>query len=490
MARGAACRSVDGMLLRGGTVVDASGVRRADVLVEGELIAAVGESLDPRGGDVVDAGGAYVIPGGIDVHTHLALPVGAVASADDFESGTLAAACGGTTCVIDFAGAGREPWEEALATWHERADGRAVVDYGFHLTVTAVPEEPEAARSLFERFAEHGVTSVKLYLAYPDRLMVDDDTLFRALVAGGETGVRVMVHAEDGARIETLTKLALESGLTGPDAIPVVRPPAVEADAIRRAAALAVEAAAPLYVVHLSSRQGLEAVRSGRASGAEVRAETCPHYLFLDGTRLTAGTDGAQDVVCQPPLRSGADREALWDALGSGELDVVSTDHCPFTRSARRRGTADRAERWIDFRQIPGGLPGLETRLSLVYQGVRRGRFSLERWVELVAGAPARLFGLDHRKGAIAPGLDADLVVFDPQATKHLTAAELHSRSDHSPYEELEVTGWPALTIARGRVVAAGGEPADAPPGWGRFVARSLERPSNARLPVAELRVE
>jgi len=204
-----------------------------------------------------------------------------------------------------------------------------------------------------------------------------------------------------------------------------------------------------------------------------VHAETCPHYLFLESGRLTDGSDEAQDFVCAPSLRSGRDREVLWAAVGSGELEVVSTDHCPFTRGDRRRGTAAGAEHWHDFTQIPGGLPGLETRVGLLYQSVQQGRLSLERWVDAVAGAPARLFGLDGRKGMIRPGLDADLVVFDPGATKRLTASALHSQADHSPYAAIELHGWPALTVARGRVVATAGEPAPRAPARGRFVARA-----------------
>lgn len=455
------------LLLRGGTVVEATGVRRADVLVRAGRIEAVGKDLESGGAEVVDAGGGYVIPGGIDVHTHFALPVGAVTSADDFESGTRAAACGGTTCVIDFAGAGREPWREALATWHERADGRAVVDYGFHLTVTEVPTDLDAATRQFRELVERGVTSVKLYLAYPDRLMVDDDTLGRALAAGRRSGVRVCVHAEDGAMVESLAAAALAAGRTGPEAVPSVRPPAVEAAAIGRAAELARSAGAWLYVVHLSSEAGLQSVRAARAQGVDIHAETCPHYLHLEQSHLEAGDP---DFVCAPPLRTAADRGALWEALGAGDVEVVSTDHCPFTVEDRRRGTVGTG--WADFTGIPGGLSGVETRLSLVYQGVLAGRLSLRRWVEVTSGAPARLFGLDGSKGAVRPGLDADLVVFDPGATRRLDAASLHSRCDHSPYEGRVVTGWPALTVSRGRVVAALGEPAQAEPGWGRFVRR------------------
>ena len=459
------------MLIRGGTVVDAGGMRRADVLIEGERIAAVGDGLEPgRDGDVIDATGAFVIPGAIDVHTHFALPVGSVRSADDFTSGTVAAACGGTTCVIDFAGAGREQWTEALDTWHERADHNSVVDFGLHLTVTDVPVDREQAAQRFRQFVERGVTSVKLYLAYPDRLMVDDATLARALAASVASGVRVMVHAEDGAEIERLKADALAGHRLQVSALTQVRPPSVEAAAVRRATAIARTEGAEVYVVHLSSAAGLDAIREARHDGAAVRAETCPQYLCLDQERLGDPEDG-QDFVCSPPIRSAADRAALWAALASGDLDVISTDHCPFTRADRRHGTGH-SPRWRDFTEIPGGLPGVETRLALAYQGVIRGLFTPQRWVELVAGAPARLFGLAHRKGRLEPGFDADAVVFDPEAHRTLRAAELHSRSDHNPYEGLEVTGWPALTIARGRVVAGDGEPADAEPGWGRYVYR------------------
>jgi dihydropyrimidinase len=465
------------VLVRGGTIVEPSGTRRADVLIEGERIAAVGPDLDPAGHGVVDASGALVVPGAIDVHTHLDLPVGTAVSADDFASGTTAAACGGTTCVIDFAGAGREPPDEALRTWHAKAEGRAVVDYGFHLTVTSVPEDPADAEELFRWFAAQGVASVKLYLAYPERLMVDPPTLERALAAGKRAGVLVCVHAEDGLEADRRTRRLLASGKTGPSGLIEARPPEVEAAAIRLAAQLAERAAASLYVVHLSSEAGLREIRTARRRRVLVLAETCPQYLYLTddalrGTGLTGRSQEAADFVCVPPLRTELDREALWGALADGELDAVSTDHCPFTRDTRRRGTQAGGARWKDFTQIPGGLPGVETRLSLVYQGVIDGRFGPERWVDLVAAAPARLFGLARRKGRLAPGLDADLVVFDPSATKHLAAGDLHSRTDHSPYADLTVTGWAAITVSRGRVVARGGEPADVEPGWGRFVPR------------------
>lgn len=468
---------MDGVtLIRGGTVVGDGGPRQGDVLIHAERIAAVGPNLEAAGARVIEAGGAYVIPGGIDVHTHFDLPVGRVRSADDFETGTRAAACGGTTCVIDFAGAGREPPDEALVAWHEKARGRCSIDFGFHLTVTSLPDQQDEAERLFASFVRQGVTSVKLYMAYPERLMVDDETLDRAITAGAATGVRVCVHAEDGPEVERRAREALEAGERRPATIRWTRPPDVEAAAIRRAAELAGRAGedASVYVVHLSSEAGLAAVRGSREAGLPVLAETCPQYLFLTGDSLDGPDEEAASFVCAPPLRANADRAALWSGLADGALQAVSTDHCPFTQADRHRGTRAREDGWRDFTEIPGGLPGVETRLSLVYQGVRDGRLSVERWVETCSTGPARLFGLSHVKGSLAPGLDADVVVFDPEATKRLDAGALHMRTDHSPYEGMEIAGWPAWTLSRGRVVARDGEPADEEePGWGRFVPRT-----------------
>lgn len=450
----------------------AQGVREADLLVDGERILAVEPNLDPTGAEVLDAGGALVIPGGVDVHTHLDLPVGGVRSADDFESGTLAAACGGTTCVIDFAGAGREDPEVALREWHAKADGVAAIDYGFHLTITSVPDDPAEASVRFRSFVEAGVSSVKLYLAYPDRLMVDDATLARALVAAKAAGVLVCVHAEDGLAAQRRTQALLAAGDTAPAALALARPAEIEADAIRTVGALAREAQVGAYVVHLSSAAGLRALREARRAGADLLAETCPQYLFLTADRLRDGRDDAQDHCCTPPLREDADRDALWVALARGELEAIATDHCPFTRADRRAGIHAREGGWRDFTEIPGGLPGIETRVGLAYQGVLEGRYDEARWVDLVASTPAALFGLGERKGRLEPGMDADVVVFDPGATKRLEAAELHTRSDHSPYAGLVVRGWPALVLSRGRVVARDGEPAGVARGWGRYVRR------------------
>ena len=459
------------LVIRGGLGIGPEGAEPLDVLIDGETIVAAEEGIDPpAGAEVLDADGAYVIPGGIDPHTHLDLPVGAVRSADDFASGTRAAACGGTTCIVDFAGAGREGPQEALETWHEKARGRAAVDYGFHLTVTDVPDEPERALAQFGSFVEAGVTSVKLYLAYPDRLMVDAATLGRAFRSAREAGVLVCVHAEDASDAERRTAAVLAEGETSPAGHPRARPPEVEAAAIRAAADLAGAASAALYVVHLSSVAGLTEVRAARDRGVTVFAETCPQYLLLTDAELRRPPDEAIDFMCTPPVRTDADREALWGALADGGLQAVSTDHCPFTRADRRRGTGGEGVR--DFTEVPGGLPGIETRVPLLYQGVRDGRLSLERWIELIAGGPARLFGLSHRKGSLAPGLDADVVLFDPEAEHALDAHALHMRTDHSPYEGRRIRGWPAVTISRGTIVARDGEPVEVEPGRGRFVRR------------------
>jgi len=472
------------LLIRGGTLVDPSGTRRGEVLIDGERIAAVGRKVDAPGADVVDASGALVIPGGIDPHTHFDLPVGAVRTADDFATGTVAAACGGTTCVIDFAGSRRQAPEEALREWHTKAEGRAAVDYSFHVNLAAVPEAPEEARAMFQRLSAEGVASVQLHMANPERYMVDDRALARALSAGAESGVLVCVHAEDGREVGRRTVSLLSQGRTDPRALLAARPPGVEAAAVRRAARLADQAGAPLYRVHLSSAIGLREVRAARSAGVAVFTETSPQFLYLTAKLMSDPAD-APNFVCAPPLRGDEDRAALWSGLADGSIDVLASDHSPFTISDRRRGTAPHEGGWADFTEIPAGLPGVESRLSLAYQGVREGGIALERWVDAISSAPARLFGLAHRKGSLAPGMDADIVVFDTDATRRLDARELHMRTDHSPYQDMEVAGWPVLTLCRGRVVARDGEPADVLAGWGKFVPRrtfDAARPVEAEL--------
>jgi dihydropyrimidinase len=463
------------VLLRGGTVVDLDGERHADVLVGSDgRIAAVGPDLSSAPGfdpatAVVDVPGRLVVPGGIDAHTHLHLPVGAVHVSDDFASGTVAAAIGGTTTVIDYVTAyrGEDPLA-ALGTWRALAEP-AAVDYGLHMTFTEAVGDGVVADCV-----ERGVTSFKLYLAYPRLLQVDDDVVFDVLRATTRQGGLVTVHCENGGAIEALRRRALAEGRTGVVEHAATRPAALEAEAVHRVGRLAEAAGACVYVVHLSSAPGLAEVRAAQERGVALEAETCPQYLHLDAAVLEG--PGGENFVCTPPLRDPWHREELWEGLARGWVQTVATDHCPFWQADRRRGTAGRDRGFADFTEIPGGLPGIETRMTLVWQGVRAGRISVADWVRLCAEAPASTFGLFPRKGCLRLGSDADVVVWDPERPQALDAGALHMRTDHSPYEGRIVRGWPELVLSRGRVVARDGR-FRGEPGWGRYVDRTQPGP-------------
>jgi dihydropyrimidinase len=455
------------MLISGGKVVTSAGVSRADVLVRGERIAAIGDPAVTSADVVVDAAGKLVLPGAVDAHTHLDMPVGAARSADDFFTGTIAAACGGTTTVVDFATAYRgEAVAQGLAAWHAKASGRAVIDYAFHMTLT---ELARPASDIVAEMVEQGVTSFKLYMTYPERLMVSDDVIMEVLKAAGPAGAIVCLHCEDDAIVARRRGEALGRGRRGPRWHAWSRPAHAEGAAVARAARMAEDAQAACYVVHLSSAAGLEQVRLARERGLPIFAETCPQYLYLSSERLEGAPDTASNFVCAPPLRDPRHSEELWEGLTTGALQVVATDHCPFTKRDRAAGVSGRG--WTDFTEIPGGLPGVETRLSLIYQKVLEGRLTLEQWVDRCSTAPAKLFGLYPSKGEIAVGSDADVVVFDERAVRPLLPERLHMRVDHSPYAEIVAQGWPALVLCRGRVVARDGEPCVGA-GWGRFVRR------------------
>ena len=456
------------MLLHGGTVIDVDGKRLADVRIGRDgRIAPVETGLQPSETleERVDCTGCLVVPGGIDVHTHFHLPVGAVRVSDDFYTGTRAASAGGTTCIVDYVTAyrGEDPLG-ALATWKRWAEP-ACVDYGLHMTFTERVAEQTIARCV-----EAGVTSFKLYMAYPDLLEVDDDVILDILITTRRHGGLVTLHCENGGAIEVLRRQALAEGRTGVFEHARTRPAVLEAEAVTRAAALAEVAEADVYLVHLSSAPALAAVREARERGVHVLAETCPQYLYLDTGRL-AGPDG-ENFVCTPPLRDPWHAEELWEGLASGSVQTVATDHCPFTMADRRAGTRDRPEGFADFTEIPGGLPGVETRLALVWRGVATGRITDVDWVRLCAETPARTFGLWPEKGSLRAGSDADVVVWDPRRRQVLDASELHMNVDHSPYAGMVVEGWPSLVLSRGRVVAADGVPVGER-GAGRYVARS-----------------
>ena len=449
-------------LIAGGTVVTATDTVLADVLVEGEGVAAVGTGLGPAD-RVIDATGRYVIPGGVDVHTHMGLVTPTGKSCDDFATGTRAAAFGGTTTIVDYAG---HEYGESLGSgldrWMAHAEGASNIDYGFHMMLREVDDRVLAEMAAL---VADGVTSFKLFMAYPGVYMVDDKALFRAMTRSAELGALIALHAENGGPIDVLVDRLVAAGRTAPIEHARSRPPGLEGEATARAIALAELAGVPVHIAHLSSADALAAVRAGRDRGAAVHAETCPQYLWLTEDDLgRPGVEGAK-FVCSPPLRPPGHQEQLWQGLRLGDLDVVATDHCPFT-VAQKAAAAD------CFPRIPNGLPGVEERVTLLHEGVVRGRLGLNRWVEVTATAPAQVFGLYPRKGTIATGSDADLVVFDPTTERTLSAAEHHSAVDYSCYEGLRVHGLPELVMQRGNVLVDGGRFVGTP-GAGRFLPRT-----------------
>ncbi|MCA1584210.1 MAG: dihydropyrimidinase [Acidobacteria bacterium] len=438
------------LLIKHGTVVTATDLYQGDVFIERDTITALGTALAMPADRVIDATGRYVIPGGIDCHTHLDMPFGGTTSADDFESGTVAAAFGGTTSIVDFAIQYKgQTLHHAWETWMKKAEGKAAIDYGFHMIITdldaAVEDEMDA-------LVRQGVTSFKLFMAYPGVFMQDDATIFRAMLRTGGNGGTICMHAENGGVIDVLVKRALAEGKTAPKYHALTRPARAEAEATHRAIALAEMADVPVYIVHLSAAEALEMVTEARDRGLPAYAETCPQYLFLSYDNYEEpGFEGAKYVM-SPPLRPRATQDRLWRGLASNDLQAISTDHCPFCMKEQKTLGRD------DFSKIPNGAPGIETRMSLVYDGgVRTGRISLNRWVELTSTSPAKIFGLFPRKGTIAPGSDADIVIFNPDAKTTLSAATLHMKVDYNPYEGREVTGVSETVISRGQVIVENG---------------------------------
>lgn len=460
-------------LITDGTVVNADGSTRADVLIEGESIAAVGRGLGAAAGQVdrtIEATGKYIIPGAIDVHTHMEMPFGGTFSKDTFETGTRAAAFGGTTTIIDFAIQPRgKSLREGLDAWHAKAEGKAVIDYGFHMIISDVNDGSIAE---MDTLVAEGVTDFKLFTAYPGVFYSDDGAIFRAMQRAAANGGLIMMHAENGMAIDVVAGQAVAAGRTEPYEHGVVRDPIFEGEATSRVIRLAEAAGAAVYIVHLSAIDALQAVREARDRGLGAYAETCPQYLFLSLEDLGGGFEGAK-FVCSPPLRPKSHWPELWKGLQKDDLQVVSTDHCPFDFHGQKelgRG---------DFRSIPNGLPGVEDRLDLMHSGgVVAGHISPERWVEVCSAAPARMFGLAGRKGVVAAGADADLVVYDP-ARKHTISARTHHMDvDYSCYEGTDVTGGSDIVLSRGEVVVEEGA-FKGRPGYGRFLKRA---PTGAAL--------
>jgi dihydropyrimidinase len=455
-------------LIRGGTVVSATAQRRADVLVEGEQVVGV---VDTRGHgwdddpDVrrLDATDRLVLPGAVDLHTHLELPFRDVVSADDWESGTRAALLGGTTTIVDYAGQSRGgTLADGLATWRARAAGRACADHAFHLMVTDV--RPDVLEEFADLVAD-GVTGFKLFTAYPGTNYSDDGRILEAMQRCAELGATVMMHAENGIAIDVLRAQAVAEGRTAPIHHLLTRPVSLEAEAVHRVVALAEVAGCDLVVVHISSADALAAAVAGRDRGLPVYTETCPQYLVLGIEDLPDGLDAAR-YVCSPPLRWHRDghQDALWAGVATGRVDAVATDHCPFRWEDKLLGRDD-------FTRIPNGLGVIEHRLDLLHQGVVDGRLTLERLVEVACTAPARLAGLHPRKGELAPGADADVVFYDPSSRHVLSHDRHHMAVDHSAFEGVEVTGRVDSVLLRGEVVVDAGVHVGRP-GQGREIPR------------------
>jgi dihydropyrimidinase len=470
-------------LVAGGRLIAAEGEQLADLWIEDGRVAAIGSAPGWAAERTIDASGRYVLPGCVDVHTHMDLAVvgnvgeaaggedrlGAESTADDFASGTRAAAFGGTTTIVDFAEqAPGQTLREGVAAWHRKLERAAApIDVGFHLIVRDLGERP---RDEMAALVADGVTSFKLFMAYKGDLMVDDATLWRAMELAAELDATVMVHAENGDAIHAMVERARAEGKTEPRFHAATRPCGTEVEAVGRAIEMAALAGCPLYIVHVSCARSVELIEAARRRGEAVYAETCTHYLLTDEADLERpGFEGAKFVFTPPP-RSAADRERLWLALRSDALSAVSSDHSPANFEARQRLGRD------DFAQIPNGTGGVEERLMLVHHhGVGAGRISLSRMVELLATNPAKLLGLFPRKGMLAVGSDADLVVFDPERETTLSATALHSRADHTIYEGETVCGAPESVMVRGELVVERGELV-APEGWGEFVPRQPAR--------------
>jgi dihydropyrimidinase len=450
-----------------GRVATATDTYVSDVAISNGKITALGQNL-PRDNatKIIDAHGKYVLPGGIDVHTHLDMPFGGTKSADDFETGTRAAAFGGTTTLIDFAIQYKgQTLRTAFDAWMQKAAGKAVSDYSFHCIITDLPD---AQLEEMNALVREGVTSFKLFMAYPGVFMLDDASIFKAFRATAKNGGLVCMHAENGSAIDVIVQQALAEGKKAPKYHALTRPTTAEAEATSRAIALAEMAGAPVYIVHMSCNDALEKVREARDRGLPVYAETCPQYLYLSIENFDVpGFEGAK-YVFTPPLREKWHQEKLWNGLKQDHLQVVSTDHCPFCFKEQKELGRD------DFTKIPNGGPGIEHRMSLIYSGgVAQGRFSVNRFVELVSTTPAKLFGLYPRKGTIAVGTDADLVIFDPTRKHTISAKTHHMRVDYSMFEGIQVTGMPDVVLSRGRVIVEADKFVGYP-GAGEFLKRSL----------------
>jgi len=457
------------VLIKNGRIITAVDDYMGDVFIENETVTHIGKSLDMEADEILDASGKYLFPGGLDPHTHLDMPFGGTVSADDFETGTRAAAHGGTTTLIDFAIQPKgQSTLEALDTWHAKAEGKTAIDYGFHMIITDLEDDRVHEMKML---ADEGVTSYKLFMAYPGVLYVDDGTIYRAMRTAGENGTVVCMHAENGIVIDEIVKIALAEGKTEPKYHALTRPTRMEAEGVHRAIAISEVAHVPVYIVHLSSSDALEQVMLARNRGVHAFAETCPQYLFLDHSYYEQdGFEGAKYVMT-PALREKWNQDELWKGLRFGDLQSISTDHCPFCFKDQKTLGID------DFSKIPNGGPGVENRMSLVFNGgVNSGRISLNKFVELTSTAAAKTFGLFPKKGTIAVGSDADIIIFDPNRKETISinnACTHHMRVDYNAYEGFEVTGFTETVLSRGKIIIMDCE-YKGKKGDGQFLKRGL----------------
>ncbi len=433
------------ILIKKGLIISPPEEFIGDVFINDGVIEAVGEHIFKEADRVIDASGKFVIPGGIDVHTHLDMPYyGEIKSRDDFFTGTAAAAFGGTTTIIDFATQAKgKKLKEAFFEWIDKAQDKAVIDYSFHMIVTDLKALDE---SDFKFLADNGVTSIKIFTAYPDRLMLDDREIFSVMMTAKKFDLLVMVHAENGIVIDELIKFALSKGYTKPKYHALSRPPILEAEAINRVVTYATLLDIPIYIVHTSSLEGLKVISQARAKKLDVLAETCPQYLFLSFENISQNTDDDYKFVFTPPVREKWHQEFLWKGLNDNSLQVLSTDHCPFNFSDRMIGKDD-------FTKIPNGGAVIEHRLELSFKGVKQNLIDLRRWVEINSTNPAKIFGMYPKKGTIKVGSDADIVIWNPEYKRVISVANHHMNIDYSMFEGLEVNGRAEIVISNGDII-------------------------------------
>ncbi|NRD79641.1 dihydropyrimidinase [Bacillus sp. BRMEA1] len=462
-------------IIKNGTIVTAADTYQAEILIEDGKITQIGSNLTAIGAEVIDAKGCLVFPGGIDPHTHLDMPFGGTVTKDDFESGTIAAAFGGTTSIIDFCLTNKgEPLKNAIQTWHEKSKDKAVIDYSFHLMISEINEK--VLNELPEVINDEGITSFKVFMAYKNVFQADDETLFKTLVTAKKHGALVLVHAENGDVIDYLTKKALDEGNTAPIYHALTRPPELEGEATGRAARMAGLANSQLYVVHVSCADAVQQIADARKKGFNVWGETCPQYLVLDQSYLERPNFEGAKYVWSPPLREKWNQNVLWNALKSGELQTFGSDQCSFDFKGQKDLGRD------DFTKIPNGGPMIEDRLTILFsEGVKKGRISLNQFVDLTSTRVAKLFGLFPKKGTIAIGADADLVIFDPNIERVISAETHHMAVDYNAFEGMKVTGEPVSVLVRGEYVIRDKQFVGKP-GSGQYLKRakySLNAPIN-----------